>query len=109
MIVGFKYHPYIKQNPLSKYISLCIAVAAVVYCNPQSILVNFPMNIEVYSAQQSTVLYIIDTLDLLDMHALEPVTFWASGIQIREITHAYITTITYSCYSFDPLKHWARR
>ena len=47
-----------------------------------------------YSAQQSTVLYIIDTLDLLDMHALEPVTFWASGIHIREITYAYITTIT---------------
>ena len=57
------------------------------------VMSNFPMNIEVYSAQQSTVLYIIDTLDLLDNHALEPVTFWASGIHIREITHAYITTI----------------
>ena len=96
MIVGFKYHTYIKQNPQSKYISLCNAIAAIVYCNPQSILVNFPMNIEVYSVQQSTVLYIsytIDTLDLLEMHALEPVTFWTSGIHIREIIHAYITTM----------------
>ena len=58
------------------------------------VMSNFPMNIEVYSAQQSTVLYTIDTPDLLDMHALEPVTFWASGIHIRQITHAYVTTIT---------------
>ena len=47
-------HSYITQNPQSMCIAiLCYkynATVAVVYYNPQSILVSFPMNIRVFSA-----------------------------------------------------------
>ena len=51
------------------------AIATAIYYNPQSILVSFPINIDVFSARQRAILHIscnIGTRDLPDMYTLSP-------------------------------------
>ena len=49
--MGYNHHTYIIQNPQSKYISFEYnAIGAVVYCNPQSILVSLPINIGAFNS-----------------------------------------------------------
>ena len=92
-----KPKPTIKINGLYyKY----NAIAAVVYYNPQSIPVKFPINIELFADYRFLVqfakekCYIISH-DLHDMYAVM-ISPWTSGIIIRNIICAYVTTITYS-------------
>ena len=94
--MGYNHHTYIIQNPQSKYISFEYnAIGAVVYCNPQSILISLPINTGAFSSEvyglsclqlaRSNVTCIscnTGTCNLPDVHALKAFDPRVSDIHI---------------------------
>ena len=113
LIVGFNHHTCIIQTHNSLYYKYN-AISAVVYYNLQSILVSFPINMGVFSGHRFLA-WVAFSLHREMLHircnigaqfaymyifslylCLQPLSSQASGICIRQITCAYVTTTTHN-------------